>query len=168
MKSIVQFEILYAVLLLIIQFLLLSFLMVMAMRKFGLIKYPIAGLEYSQGIFVSFILLGGYIIGLASILNVFDTVKAIQHAGQPVYVEGLIKFAQFFLVILVLETLYWLLILFSAKLFVGFKKPFEEIANGNIPASCLMAAMSIGYALLLKLAAKEMLELITPKFFAIN
>ncbi len=168
MTSILNFEILYVVALIIVQFMLQTLVLTYVMKKKGLLKFPIAGLEYSQGVFVSFLVLGGYLIGLASINSVFETVKSAQHAGDPVYFTVFIRFARFFFVILVLYVLYWVLVLFSAKLFLGFKNPFEEIIAGNLPAAFLMSGMALGYALLLYFLAAELIELITPKFLVFN
>jgi|GEM_PF-2177111 hypothetical protein len=168
MKALANFEILFGLLLLIFQFIVLTLIFILALRKSGLLKFPIAGLEYSQGIFVSLLLVGGYIIGLSSIIYVFETVKSIQNAGQPVYITTFVKFSQFFLVILLLEILYWLLVLFSAKLLFGLKNAFQEIITGNIPASCFVGSIALGYSLLMYFSARELFELITPKFFVIN
>lgn len=59
MTSILNFEILYVVALIIVQFMLQTLVLTYVMKKKGLLKFPIAGLEYSQGVFVSFLVLGG-------------------------------------------------------------------------------------------------------------
>lgn len=168
MNAVLNFYVLYVVILIIIQFLLQTFILIYLAKRKGLLKFPIAGLEYSQVVFVTVIIFGGCLVEVASINNIFQILKTVQHAGEPVYLMVFVKFSQLFFIVLVLLGLYWILVYFSSMIFFGFRKPFDEIVNGNLPASFLISGVSLSYAVILYFMADELLEMITPKFLVFN
>jgi uncharacterized membrane protein YjfL (UPF0719 family) len=57
---------------------------------------------------------------------------------------------------------------FISKILLGLKETAKEIEEGNIPASILLSVIILGFAIVLQVCAKEMIEYITPHYINIR
>jgi hypothetical protein len=164
MNTILRFEMLIPILLLVMQSFVLLFIGLFILRRLKLLKLPYAGMEYSQLIVTASILFGVFFISTADTGGLFQTFKTFQNANSKVFSNTFYKFSQFFLVVFFFEILFGLISFFIIKLLLGFKGTLKEIEEGNIPASVLMGVIIICFAIILQHSGREVIDYITPKY----
>lgn len=168
MKSIVSFSMLLPIGLLLVQTLFFFFVCLYVLRRSQIIKFPLAGLEYSNVIVAGSVLFGLFYITTADIEGLFQAYKTYQNLGKGYVGNTVIKFSEYFLAIFFLEVLYAVLAFSIIKLLLGFKYSVQEIQNGNIPGSVLMAVLIISSSILLQRSGEEILVYLTPQFITIR
>ena len=164
MNSILHFETLLPIALLILQTLVLFFVVFLVLKRFGILKAPYAGLEYSQVILASVCLFAVFFISTADIGALFQAFKTFQNAGTKVLSSTYSKFIQFFLVILFFEIMLWLTGFLIIKVMYRFKNSLKEIKEGNIPAAILMSVVVISLGVVFQYSAREIIEYIIPRY----
>jgi len=164
MKSILQFEILLPILLLIIQTLVHLFICLFVLKRIRLLKTPYAGMEYSQVIVATSILAGVFFISTADVAGLFQTFKTFQNAGSDILFNTLKNFGQLTLITFLLEIAFGLTSFLIIKLLFGFKNTLGEVKEGNMPASILMSIIILGFSLIFQTATKEILEYTIPQY----
>lgn len=164
MRTILRFDILLPIGLLLLQALLLLFICVVVLRRIKLLKSPYSGIEYSEATLASMFLFSVFFISTANIEGMFQAFKTFQNQGQNVFSNTFSKFSQFFLVILLFEILFGIVSVFVVKLVLGFKNSLKQIEEGNIPSAIITGVIAISFALVLQFAAKEVVGYITPQY----
>jgi hypothetical protein len=164
MNSILRFETLLPVGLLVVQTFVLLFICIFVLRKLKILKTPYAGLEYSQLILASAFLFGVFFISTAGTGALFQVFKIFQNAGSKLFSNTVSKFGQFFLVILFFEFLFGLVSFFIIKLLFGFKNSLREIEEGNIPSAVLMAVITVSVAVVFQFSTKQIIDFIVPVY----
>jgi hypothetical protein len=167
MNTLFRTDLLLPVALLLVQAVVLLFIFIWVLRKLKILRTPFAGMEYSQVMVAAAFLFGAFFIATADSSSLFQTFKTLQNAGQKTS-SGLTKFNQFFLVIVFFEALLTLISFFASKLLLGLKNTAKEIEEGNIPVSILLSVIIVGFAIILQVCAKEIIEYITPHYINIR
>ncbi|MEI9910466.1 MAG: hypothetical protein WDO71_12845 [Bacteroidota bacterium] len=140
------------------------FLSVLMLRRLKMIKLPFGGVEYSQVIFVCSTLFGVLFIATAEVPAIFQTFKTLQNQSTGITQPLAAKSAQFFVVILFFEMLLVGLVFLCSKVFSWLEKGVKEIENGNLPFSLFTSTIIIGFSIVLKIMAAEIIEYITPHY----
>lgn len=148
----------------VIQLLIFISVAVFLLRKTGIIRYPLNGLEYSQVVFAGVIVFSVLLIstsGTSAMFQMFKTYQAEQPIPRQLYFE---KCGQYFLVTLLFELFLGLpLLLFASKaLFSG--NLIKEILAGSIPSALLAGSIILGLAIGLRVMSAEVMEFITPHY----
>lgn len=164
MKSVFTLQSLLPIGLLLLQTVFFFLVSIYLLYRFKIIKRPLAGLEYSNVIVASAILFGMFYTTTADIQGVLQAFKTYQNSGQPLPLATFTKFSQFFLVVLSLVILYGGLVFLVVRLLLGFKSSIQEIQDGNIPGSILMAVIIISLGILFQRVGEEMMTYLTPQY----
>lgn len=168
MKSIFSFAMLLPIGLLLLQTLFLFFICLYVLRRSQIIKFPLAGLEYSNVIVAGSVLFGLFYITTADIKGLFQAYKTYQNLGKDFVSNTITKFSEYFSAIFFLEILYAVLAFGIIRLLLRFKSSVQEIQNGNIPGSILMAVLIISTSILLQRSGEEVIVYLTPQFVIIR
>ncbi len=164
MNSILHFNLLLPIGLLVLQSIILLFLSFTILKRRKILKAPYSGMEYSQLIVVSSFLFGVFFISTGDISGLFQSFKTFQNAKLNVFSDTFLKFSQFFLVIIFFEILFALLCAFAVKLLLGLKNTVKELEDGDIPAAVLIAIIVVSFSIVLQYCSKEVIDYITPKY----
>lgn len=164
MKPILNPAILLPVLFLLLQLLIVLFITITILRRLNVIKLPIEGIEYSQGIFVCSILFAVLFITTAEVPAIFQTFKTLQNQSASIMQPLAAKSAQFFVVIAFFELLLAGLIFLCSKIFVWLNKGVNEIESGNLPISLIMSTIIVGLSVVLKVMSEEIIQYIVPHY----
>lgn len=164
MHSILNFDILLPISLLLLQSFLLLFICIFVLRRIRLLKTPYGGMEYSEVIVAAMFLFSIFFISTANIEGLFQAFKTFQNQQENVFSNTFSKFSQFFLVVLLFELLFGLVSFFIIRILLGFKNSFREIQDGSIPSAILTGVLLISFALLMQFSAKEVIQYITPQY----
>jgi hypothetical protein len=164
MHSILNFDILLPIGLLLLQAFLLLFICIFVLRRIRLLKIPYGGMEYSEVIVAAMFLFSVFFISTANIEGLFQAFKTFQNQQENVFSNTFSKFSQFFLVILLFELLFGIVSFFIIRILLGFKSSFREIQEGSIPSAILTGVLLISFAVLLQFSAKEVIQYITPQY----
>jgi type III secretory pathway component EscS len=167
MNTLFRIDLLLPIALLFVQAAVLLFIFIWVLQKLKILRTPYAGMEYSQIIVAAAFLFGVFFIATADTSGLFQTFKTLQNAGQKTS-GGFTKFSQFFLVILFFEAMFAIISFFIINILLGLKETAKEIEEGNIPASILLSVIILGFAIVLQVCAKEMIEYITPHYINIR
>jgi len=139
------------------------------LRRAGLVKQPVAGLEYSQAVMAAVLLLTMIGLGNVSIQSCYDT--CLNYASQPGpwISQTILRYSQFFLVVVLFEFLllgmYWLVL----KLFFNLRDSADQqITGGNLPLAILMSGIVAGTGLGLAKLAAIILGQMTPHYVLLN
>lgn len=135
----------------------------------GLLKKPIAGMEYSQALMAAILLFAMIGIGNASVQSYYDT--CLNYASQqgPWLTQTMLRYSQYFLVTLLAEFLllgmYWLVV----RLFFSVRGPAEQtISEGNLPMAILVSGIIGGTGLGLARLVALILTQLTPHYVLLN
>lgn len=164
MRSVLNFEILLPIGLLLLQALMLLFISVVVLRRVKLLKSPYSGMEYSEVILAGMLFFSVFFISTANIEGLFQAFKTFQNQGRNVLTNTFSKFSQFFLVVLLLELLFGIVSVFIIKFVLGIKNSLKQIEEGNIPSAIITGVLLISFALIIYYAAKEVIGYITPQY----
>lgn len=135
----------------------------------GLVKKPIAGIEYSQALMAALLLFAMIGIGNASVEAYYDTCMNYASQPGPWIVQTMLRYSQYFLVILLAEFLllgmYWLVL----RLLFSFRDAAEQtISGGNLPLAILMSGIIGGTGLALARLVALTLTQLTPHYVLLN
>jgi type III secretory pathway component EscS len=164
MRSIFTADIFLPIALLLLQALFFFFLGLVLLKRFRIIKQPLAGLEYSNVVVAGAVLFGVFYITTADIQGVFQSYKTYQNLQGKLWANCLSTFSQYFLVVLFLELLYGIIAAGIVRVLLGFKSSVKEIQEGNVPGSVLMAVLIVCAAILLQRVGEEIMIFLTPQF----
>lgn len=164
MKAILNFEFLLPITVLLLQVFIVLYICILILRKIGILKQPLGGLEYSHAFFATATIFSVLLISTAGASAMFQTFKTYQNQSGSIWQLYLAKSGQFFLVVLFFELLLGMVILLLTKtsLFVG--NGLKEILDGNIPAALVTSCIVLGFAIVLRVMASEIMEYITPQY----
>jgi hypothetical protein len=168
MKSILNPSLLLPIGLLLLQTIFFFFICVYVLRRARIIQFPLAGLEYSNVIVAGSVLFGVFYITTADIQGLFQAYKTYHNLGEGFGQNTFIKFGEYYMVLLFLEVLYAIIGFGIIKLLLGYKNSVQEIQNGNIPGSILMAVLLLSISLLLQRAGEEIVIYLTPQYITIR
>lgn len=164
MKPLMDPLVLLPVVFLLLQSFLVLFICVTVLRRFKIIKLPFGGVEYSEAIFACSIVVAAFLVSTASVPALFQAFKVFQNQDAAIFPALSAKAGQFFLVVLFFELLLLLVSFLLSSVFSWMGSGTTEIAAGNIPVSLVTSAMVIGFAIVLKKMAAEMIEYIVPHY----
>lgn len=164
MKAILNFEFLMPIGILLLQVFMILYLCILVLRKIGIVKQPLGGLEYSHAIFAGVIIFSTLLISTASAPAMFQTFKTYQNQSGSIWQPYLSKSGQFFLVVSFFELLLGLVILLFSKTFLSFGNGVKEILEGSIPSALIASCIVLGFAIALRFMASEAMEYITPQY----
>ena len=164
MKSILNFQFLLPIGVLLLQMFISLFICIAILRKMCIVKKPLGGLEYSHAIFASITIFSVFLISTASAPAMFQTFKAYQNQRNPEWQLYFSKSGEFFLVILFFEVLLGLMILLFTKTVLSIGNGIKEIQEGSIPSALVTSGIVLGFAIVLRVMAAEVLEYITPQY----
>lgn len=133
------------------------------LRRFGFIVQPFSGADYSQIIFAASVLLGVLLIAISPVKATFQAFYTYQSGNKQIFASLISKSGQYFIVMLVCEILFGVIIWFTSKTINWAGKSLKEIREGNLPLSCIMAIIIVGASLLLQSITMEILDHLTPR-----
>lgn len=165
MKQLFDINFLLPIGILLIQASILLAICIYVLRKMGVISFPVGGIEYSQSIFAAACLISLFFIFTSVISATFQASGTYNAQNFPILKSLVGKSGQFFLVLLLFEALLGAMVFLATRLLLGIGNFMEELNNGNIPFSIFVAAISIGFSIVLQHMSKEAIELITPRYF---
>lgn len=166
MKPLLTFTILLPVLMIFIQAIIMVYVSVAILGKTGFLKVPLAGMEYSEAIFAASSIFSVLLISSAAAAPVFQTYKTLQNQSADLVVPLLTKSGHFFLVILFFEFIWIIFSVLSTKTFPFLGKLSKDIREGNVPLSVLTGITLIGFSLVCRTMAVEMIDLVTPHYLS--
>ena len=167
MNTIIQPQIIVPIFLLLLQAGILLFVTISILRSLGILKTPYAGIDYSYAITAAAYIGGAIFISTAQISALFQSYKVFHNQGVDIISNIFHKFSQFFLVIVFFEIIYFLVFLFSSKVFTGTKK-LKDVLEANIPLSALIAVSTIGFSVICWSIACELINSMIPDFITIR
>ena len=135
----------------------------------GLVRKPVAGLEYSQVVMAAVLLFTMLCLANAPIQSYYDTCLnyAVQQGAWVS--QTMFRYSQYFLVIIVVECLlvgiYWLVV----KVFFNPRESADQrIATGNLPLAILVSGIIAGTGLGLARLVAIILGQLTPHYILLN
>lgn len=164
MKVILNFQSLFPVVVLLLHAFIILFLCIYLLRKVGILKNPLSGLEYSHAIFGAITIFSVLLISTAGATALFQTFKTFQNQGNPPWQLYLSKSGEYFLVILFFEVLLALIILLFTRTFLLKGNGIKDMLEGSIPSALVFSAIVLGFAIVLRVMAIEVLQYITPQY----
>lgn len=166
MKSILSIYDFLPVLLLVIQTIIIMISTVYVLRYTKILQLPYAGMENRKVVLASTILLSALIISFSDVEALIQAVKTFQQYEENFYKNVFVKFSQFFLVIILAQGLLGLLSFFALKIIPGLKASYST--EDDMPGGIIQGLITIVFAVLLYLCAKEIITTITPKYINFN
>lgn len=166
MKSILSIYDLLPVLLLVVQTVIIMISTVYVLRYLKILQLPYAGMENRKVVLASTILLSALIISFSDVEALIQAVKTFQQYEENFYKNVFVKFSQFFLVIILAQGLLGLLSFFALKIIPGLKASYPT--EDDMPGAIIQGLITIVFAVLLYLCAKEIITTITPKYINFN
>jgi type III secretory pathway component EscS len=166
MQTLLSFSTLLPIAILLLQAFIILFLSIVILKKLRLLKTPYAGMEYSQVIVAAAIIFGAFYISLSDIPSLFQAYKTYANQQEHIFNNTFSKFSQFFLVVLLFEILFVLVVYAVTKIILGARYSLKEMEDGNLPVSILLAVIITAFALVLHYGCKELVDFITPKFIS--
>ena len=130
MNSILNFETLLPVALVLLLSYFILFITIFTLRRTHIIKAPYAGMEYSQVIIAAAVIIGAFLVAISCIPPLFQSFKTYQAQRTNLYQNTIAKFAQFFLVVLFFEIIYLLVTYLNTKLFFGKNQTVRKWKRG--------------------------------------
>ncbi len=152
-----------------LQNLLIIYTALRVLRLMGLLKRPVAGLEYSQAVMACILLLTMTGVGNVSVQACYDTY--LNYSNQPgLWISKImLQYSRYFLVVILFELLLVGLYWFVVKFFFGFRVSIgDTIAGGNLPLSFLMSGIVLGMGIGLGKLLYIVLAQMTPHFVLLN
>lgn len=166
MKPILSIYDLLPAILLIAQTFIFLLCTVTVLRYLKILQQPYAGLAYPKLLTASVSLFSVMIISFADAEGVVQAVKAFHNYGEGFSRNLLTKFSQFIFIILLTACLFGLLSFIAIKVLPGFRKSLAD--EDDIPGAVLRVVVILIIAILLYSCAKEIIEIITPKYINFN
>jgi hypothetical protein len=123
-------------------------------------------MENRKVVLASTILLSALIISFSDVEALIQAVKTFQQYEENFYKNVFVKFSQFFLVIILAQGLLGLLSFFALKIIPGLKASYPT--EDDMPGAIIQGLITIVFAVLLYLCAKEIITTITPKYINFN
>jgi hypothetical protein len=162
MKSILNVYDLLPVMLLVLQTLIFLLSTITVLRYLKILQLPYAGMEHSKVVTAAIILLSVMIISFSDIEGVVQAVKTFHNYGDGFYRNLFIKFGQFILIIVLAEFLFAILCFIAIRIIPGFRQSYAT--EDDVSGAILQAVVIFIIAIFLYACAKEMIEIITPKY----
>lgn len=162
MKAILDVYNLLPVLLLILQTFIFLISSTAVLRYLKLLQLPYAGMSYSNLLVAVVILFSVMVISFADVEAVIQATKSFHNYGNGFSRNLFIKFSQFVLVIVLTWLLFALLSFMAIRLISGLRQ--SSAIEENIPGAILQSSIILIIAILLYVCAKEIIEIITPKY----
>lgn len=162
MKPILSIYDLLPVLLRVIQALIFLLSTIAALRYLKILRLPYAGMEHSKVVTAAALLLSVMIISFADIDGVGQAVRTFHNYDTGFYRNLFIKYSQFILIIVLAECLFGFLCFIAIRTIPGFRQ--SSTTEDDMPGAILQALVMLIIAGLVYTCAKEMTELITPKY----
>jgi len=165
MKNVLSVDVLLPILFPVIGAFIILWLCYWLFKKQKLLLVPYGGMEWSQLLFVGSVFLGLLFICSSFVEPMFQTYKTLkgQQQGFRTLFSGCFeKFSEFFLICLVVITIYLVIILLLLKLFPGQKAAQKELQQGNLSVAIMMTAIAIGFSLVFKEMSNQILQSMTP------
>ena len=162
MKPILNIYDFLPVLILVVQALIFLLSTVAVLRYLKILQLPYAGMQHSKLVVAATILLSVMMISFADTEAVLQTVKTFHNYVDGFYRNLFIKFSQFMLVIVLTECLFALLCFAALRIIPGFRQ--SSASEEDMPGAILQAVVIFTLAILMYICAKEIMELVTPKY----
>lgn len=162
MKPILSMYDFLPVLLLLLQTFIFLLTAIAVLRYVKLLQLPYAGMEYARLLVAAVVLFSAMIISFADVEGVVQASKTFHNYGNGFYRNLFIKFSQFILIILLTECLFALLCFIIIRVSPGFRQSFVE--GDDMPGAILLAVVIFILAVLMYSCAKEIIEILTPKY----
>lgn len=162
MKSILNIYDLLPVLLLVVQTFIFLLSTIAILRYLKLLQLPYAGMFYSKLLVAVAIIFSVMIISFVDVEAVIQATKSFRNYGNDFYRNLFIKFSQFILVIVLTGFLFALLCFMSIRLIPGLRQ--SSATEEDMPGAILQSSVIFIMAILLYACAKEIIEIITPKY----
>lgn len=164
MEAILNLKIWLPVFVQIIQLLVFIPITIFTLKKSGVIRYPLAGLEYSQAIFAGVTIFSVLLISTSGAPAMFQFFKTYQQIGQVAWQSYLVKCGQFFFVTFFFELILGIIVLSFARRILFLENLLKEICTGSIPSALLAGSILLGFAAGLRIMSSEIMEYITPQY----
>ena len=165
MKTISDFSFLLPSSILFLQAFMFLYISLLILKRIGMLKQPYNGLEYSQAIFASVVIFSVLLINTACLSASFQTFKIYQNHSVGLVQSYLSKSAQFFFIVLLFELILGLITLLFIKRSFLIGNGINEIREGSINCALLTSCIILGFAIVLRAMASEIIDYVTPKYF---
>lgn len=162
MKSILSIYDFLPVVLLVVQTLIILGCTVGALRYFKILQLPYAGMEYRKVVLATAALIAMALISFSDVEALIQTVKTYHQYDDGFYRNLLMKFSQFFLIIVIAELLLALVSFVIIRIIPGLKQSYST--EDDMPGAILHGFIIIIFAVLLYLCTKEIISTITPRY----
>lgn len=169
METVFRISLLVPVIWMLLQNILFIYVAIWLLRRQGVLTTPIAGMEYSQAVLAAVLLLGTFLIANAAIQACYDTALTYSSQPGPWLSRTLMKYTQYFLIVLLFQFILAGFTWLTLKLFFRpASKDEDSVQNGNLPLSIMLCGIVSGLALGLAKLVTNILESITPHFVVFN
>ncbi len=158
---------LFPVGLLIVQTYILLFGTLYLMKKMSVINTAVVDMDISHAVVASAFLFSVFFISTADYSPLMQTFKFLNN-NEALYSATFYRFGQYFIDVLGGVIIFVLLVWVNIKIFLGGKGTYDEIKNGNVPLSLLIAVVTISFAVLTRYIVAEVIDYRTPKVVIFN
>lgn len=128
------------------------------LRKAGIARVPLAGIEYSEAIVSGSFIFGMLLLSTAAVGPVFNYYSIIAHSGFFPIHSFMQMLIQYSFILAIFCILFVSLSLFAAKYLPGVKQPVKEVKSGNIPLALILGMVAIGMAIVLRIVASAVMQ----------
>lgn len=167
MRQVLHLDILWPISVILLLLLITVYAGSLILKSRGLLRAPIAGMEYSVSVLSACFMLSMLWISSSVIEFLMEIYKAL-----PVSPEFPVKLffrqaAQLTAIIFFANILFILLTLLLSLYLPGIRRPLKLIREGNLPLSIIVGMLSFGIAIGLRQLASALMEYLAPTVISI-
>lgn len=161
MKSFFPAHFAVACLLVLIQSYLLVYFAMFLLRRLKLLKKPYGGMDYSEALPATFVILGVLLVSSGDIPGIVQAAKFFSTGDEPVSEPFLLFFARAFAIVLIFVVFFVILNFMNIRYLFGgqFQEP-------TLVVSILLCAISVGLAAIFWPICREVIDNMTPKYIS--
>jgi len=168
MKRLMDLSILLPIGIIVVHLYLILSLWIFILKRLRFIQKPLSGVDYSQALFVGFIIISALIIGVGEVKGHFQVYRTYTSQDGDFFMPYLAKSSQFFIVVLFVQLLLGILIWGIGATLRDFGVGFKEIREGNLPFGILMGVIILGCSFILRSLVEHLIDLIVPRVIIFN
>jgi hypothetical protein len=161
-------ELLFPVLLLVVQSCLLLQGTVFILKRLHFLRLPLTDIEIGSAVFCSAVFFSVFLISSASFAPLLQSFKTFRTQGLPIYSALFFRFGQYFLIVIGASVVFALLVLLVIKFIFQLRKPSVELRDGNAGLGIVAGAVVVNFGMLTYFAVGELMDYITPKVVIFN
>ncbi|MFT3701691.1 MAG: hypothetical protein QM802_04950 [Agriterribacter sp.] len=162
MRQLLHLDILWPISIILLLLLITVYAGSWILKSRGLLRAPIAGIEYSASIISACFILNMLWISSSVIEPLIEMYKALPLSKEFPVRFFLRQAAQLTAIIVFTNILFILLTLLLSLYLPGIRRPLKLIREGNLPLSIIVGMLSFGIAIGLRELASALMEYLAP------